>query len=242
MPAPAIGVRPGVQPGPSAQIDWSHPLSQGLVCYFLLNGRAPVDLVGGVTLTLTAAASISPLGLVCTSNNANASVTTPTHLRLSQLMSIGCGFLRAASTASNGAGLFGTTYTNTDTTPYVGAMFDTASNTKLGFSANSNGSAAPGATGGPDVRVGYNVALGRVEVGASNINQIRLNDATTANSASRNNPPAYAADSKLYVGSYPPVTNRNPQAIVQWAAIWSRIVTDAEYAMLRADPYCFLRY
>ena len=57
MSAPAIGLRPRWAPGPSAVIDWSHPLAQGLRHCIRPIGAKVVDLVTGRDLTVDTAAT-----------------------------------------------------------------------------------------------------------------------------------------------------------------------------------------
>jgi hypothetical protein len=78
MAAPAIGVRPRWAPGPSAKINWSHPLSQGLIgC--ILPGQSYRDLVYGVqgTAAGTTNFAASPFGQ---SARATTGATDTNHL------------------------------------------------------------------------------------------------------------------------------------------------------------------
>lgn len=240
MSAPTIARRasPAWVPPPTVRVDRSHPLGQGLVALFLCNSGAPRDLLTGLRLTPTAAALSTSNGLVAAANDAKASITTPGHLRLNQEFSFACGFMRLPGTPAGGSGLFGTTYTNADTSPYSGWMFDSQSSGVITLASNDGGSNASGVSSSNVASVGHNVATGVVEAGSVTV---MLNDGAPV-STGRGALPTLHANSLLFIGAYPVVNNRNPCVSVQWAAVWARKLTRADHAMLRVDPYCMLRF
>jgi hypothetical protein len=226
------------KPGRGRSIDPTNPLARGLVFFApLWDGAGPstYDLVSGTTLALAGsaawgAASQSALQVI---GAGAAQVIAPASLQLAGPMTIAVGW-HYASQQSNQGGLFGLSYTNSNTSPYYAAGFRLAGSFTaynlyhdIGGSLRTVGATAAIATGNDYV---FSASL------ASGLQSIYTNGVAGGSSAYSGSI-TYGTNSYLYIGNCNTVFGAyGTGGLVYWAAIWARTLSAAEHAAIGAGP------
>lgn len=224
------------------KLDFGHPLAQGLVGFFALNefgNQVVFDLLAGVAPSLAGGATWDSRsgrsGLLTNAAGALATVATPTRLQLQLPISI---VWRGAYLGGQDANafIFGSSYSNNDTNPYVcyNLDFDGSSNIRLGWNNGSTqtiNSAAP-ATG--------QLWLGGTLAAASQA--LYINDpftaAATASVAGASI--SYGATTQITFGGYAGVS-RNAAVLHEVGHVYNRVLSTAELAWLKAEPYSMIQ-
>lgn len=244
MAAPAIGRRARWAPGPSAKIDWSHPLAQGLKACLLPVPGGVVDLVTGTFVQGSPNAShvATEAGLALQSTSANSGV----RFRQSELGPVGQSFTwvgRRSGAGTNGAGLLCCSIYNGadgEGAPYLWGLDVNGSNVNF---VRSNGGSFPGyssAIAASSPTSGVNVITATLGGDAS---RGYLNGALTVTDAASTAPAlgAGGVSMSLTIGQYTNVS-RTANAISNLGLWHWRPLSLAEHQMIYADPFCMLTH
>jgi hypothetical protein len=251
MPAPAIGLQPRVAPPIHAAVNYSHPLTAGMVGAWRPvsgnpSGIGAIDVVGGQHMTTAAAGPSLSAGAWgeewrADADNEGMTVTTGT---------AGPSSLQPPLTLA----WVGTKYSGEEQdAPFFGVLYNTAGDNpfccynfyweggghNLGFEWNASGSydfvdTGAALTNGPHVVVATMLPSG---AGGIVVYRDGLSVATDTGFATIN----YAASS--FVTFHVPWSISNLTAAVGsvLGVIWRRALSAGEVGMFTADPFCFLR-
>lgn len=239
MSAPAIGLRPGWAPGPNVTVDWSHPLAQGLVFFWLASARRDIvrDLVPA-TLAGTEVATRYGVGLRNTGDVATWSAGATADLNFTTAPFSVLGI--ASTSIVTGAAAYATV---------IGRGNYVAENNNQGyylqmrpfgdarpglslvaFNNNAAGSYANDNSGNNDYTSDVAYVLGGSNGPAGKNNYVNGQLTGSATQAT------VAATSSPLV-----ITTGSGNITSVMAAIWSRQLTPADFASLAADPFQMLR-
>ena len=242
MSAPAIGLRPRFSPGPDAEVDWSHPLAQGLLALHIPLVDQAIDLVGNANMTRSGSPSRGSgafgEGQYGGGALAGSEYTLPTDSRLRinapySIMWAG----HHVSTPTAAVPLYGVVHNRTDASPYL--CYALSVQPQLTLYQNRGGGlaqtvAASSATLGAHVYVGTNDLSGNVYV--------YDNGALAAsNTIGGGSSISYGSTSLISFGVQP-ATSRQTNSTSNIGAVWNRMLSANEVAQLAADPFCMLRY
>jgi len=233
MSAPALGVRKRFVPL-SASVDWSHPLSANLeFCGVPTLGldlakMRPATFVAASGQTYTSSAS--GFGATITASWANNQTTDLAFLSGPFSVAVGARLLNIdVRDVSFGRSLYSSESINQG---WVLQRRESSSITR-GFSFSSFGNNTSASYACSNLVTA--VAQTYVQVGRSNGSNLRENFVNGTRLATNSaNPNPLSTTEPLLIG-----TTSNVPTI---ALAWSRSLTDAEVAMLTADPFCLLRY
>jgi len=235
--------------GSIPRINWDHPLTVGLIgCYLpgVLRGYA---LVGpalsngnggagaqGITqdgASLKSTTSGSSRGLVA---------TAPSNFKT------WTGMTQYWRGVLNGncdpyCNLFGVSYTDSDTNPYIHLAIsgDSDGYARLRAFYNAGGSGVTGPSVDVTGRYGQVVSFATSALVGGLIN-FYVNGVPLGSPNSLTALPISSANSKVVLNQGIDAVNRSPNADCTAAYIWSRELTGVELKLLHDDPYCFLIY
>lgn len=231
----------------SVEIDWSHPLTRGLVAWF-----APhIDLVSGLTLTPGGGAGLGGFGgrpelaVLSQSGNARFAAIAPAQIKLQPPLTFALR-VRVLAAPDDNSSFAGVTVNNTLSSPYVSINIGQYYNGNVLAVAYNNGSTGyiVAKANSIDfdnlaypwvahlvVTIPYNAAPTLVVNGA----QVTLTGATAVTAL------AYTATAEVHVGETWTTEDRHPHAEVADFQIWNRAFSADEAKALYRDPYALLR-
>jgi hypothetical protein len=234
-------------PTVSVEIDWTHPLSNGLVaCYMPGSLRGAVDLtgIGPFLAPVSSAAVIGPTsygpGLVSDASAASiGSSAVPAAWKLATAGTI-FSALELTGTPVASTSVFGLAYNSSGTTPFNDYLLFFDSSTRLGFAYNHGGTSA-------SVQSLVAMGSGRHTAAAtftiSNTAPIVIyqDGAATFTGAWSGVSPSYAGGGYLQIGGDISVPTRILHGNTAISLIYNRVLSAAEIAALNIDPFCMLR-
>lgn len=218
----------------AVEIDWTHPLSQGLRAYVPLNesGGNPFDLVTRRPLTLGSAAwTTSPVGRALDVRSGGASHTLGSPITGWPYTLVGSGKRFSDNSFDICVGLGG----NAGYVAIVGGYV-----TRVGMQIRYNGNYREdyGAMYEWNATEGYTqlalVASGQTS--HSIYKAGRLIKASTLDAGSD-----FSGFTGFRIGGSDPGTASASDMFVSWGGAWARALTPDQLLWLSQDPYCFLR-
>lgn len=234
MPAPAIGVRPGFVPSPTAQVDWSHPLAQGLV-FCTMPGAARRDLVSGVLASQ--AGTVVHGGSRWGPTAQAVTGSTPTNW-----LDFGTGGSLGGST--NGSWTWVGRYVAAGAATPLIARWGSSNGFLTYVAGGTTYNAAVVAGGvqtiatGPSAATGDEVVITCVKDGTS----LRAWRNGTPGAAATCNAGTIASGDSLRMFNKTSDAGTAGTSGCALALVHARALSEAEIQMLAADPFCFLRY
>jgi hypothetical protein len=232
-----------VKPPLGSQIDWSHPLAEGLAACWLLNeqggnqafdlvGRLGIPLTGGATFGSASASNKTGYGLVMTGASALASATLPASLQLNGAISIVSKNVLISTPASY-AGIFG-------------AIISTSPNTCYFIQFNSTTGipvAATNQAGSQISAIGVSVASGRFQVAATfpvyapttRSMFYYYNGQYEATQSVPGSPIAYTPSPTVTFGQ------ANSGIICEFGLIYNTVLSPTSIAWLYEEPYAYIQ-
>lgn len=232
-------------PNGPVQLKDGHPLATGLVSLILCNewgSQTIYDHVSGTAIPFRASTSwgssaTQTAGVLTSVAGSGAEVVVPASLKLNfPITLVWKGTILGAAT--NSSNYFGVSANNTDAAPFscyrmgVGAAVYRAGFNISGTATNITSAVAP--TAGP-IWLASTYATGAQALYV----QDPITAAATTSVAGAT--VTYAASSVLSLGQYTGPAARNPNALHEVAYIYNRVLTNAELAWLKAEPYCMIQ-
>lgn len=223
-----------------AEVDYSHPLAQGLVSFYVPKLGLQDFGPAGVKLTPAsgwgAVVSSRGGGMKGATTSQYASVTTPTAQQIPLPLSVFWHGDPVATSTGNctyfGAGL------NSAASPFI-AWEVGASGTGLTAQYNINSAGAFGAISGGTMPTNKPFSLGMSVSGSAwRAFMSGRVDGTPAGGQSN---PSYTGTYSTTIGTYAGATTRVPGKITNAAGLWRRVLTDTEFAWLEAEPFAFFQ-
>lgn len=233
------------QPGPNAVVDWSNPVTRGLLCAYLPgaagNGSGPLrDLVGGTWISGagTPAPRITAMGRGISYPNSlsdyHDQIIGSSHRIATQppVSIMWAGEHLSGLTASPGAHLFGLDYAQGGGTPPFFACSLGTNNTNARFEWNDGSSARTLDAGA------FTKGVFTVYVAVHNGSTVTLymSGAAPVSTSSVTASIAYSATTDIMFGF---VAARQNAAASTLGAIWKRALNAQEANALLAEPYSF---
>lgn len=223
------------------KLDAGHPLAQGLVLALVINetgSQVINDAVGRNLLTKQGSPTWgsvagSGLGLSTTTGGAGFQVAAPSSVAMQPPLTIVWKGVYIGGAAAN-AGIFGVTFTNSDTSPFLAYSLEWDNGTpspRFAFNDGSFESVVPAIS----VAAGSSLWLAGVHTGS--LQFFYQQDPYTANTAAgqKTLPISYGSPI-LYLGGVSYVS-RTPAVFHEVAHIYNRALSSAELAWLKAEPY-----
>jgi len=239
-------VTPGRVPTLPVEIDWSHPLANGLVaCYVPGGARGIVDLAGnGPPLAMGSGAIVGPgsTGAALVNTAANAGASSSDVPGIWRLASAGTLFVSADFLASPSVGngiLWALNHTSVNVTPFVDySLFVTLPGGKSAFAWNSAGAANSLTSTTSAPTSGKHSLAASFVVGATI--SIYQDAVPVASGAWSGAGPSYSTPVAM-LGANISATTRISNTAISVALTYNRALSAAEIAILDADPFCMLR-
>jgi hypothetical protein len=242
--APAIGIRQRLRPPVATDIDREHPLAVGLISAHIGTGE---DLTGRYNLARYVTGGTGPLhadsafgagttrGTVSNGSGYEIAIGTTHPLCLQPpLTLVWVGSL--TSLESGNRILYGGCYNHAGTSPFLCAAISQVSTTHFAHFANSAGSFVQlSSAGGVDPTLGPHVVGITIASGERSIWVDGVRDQTSGTGITTIN---YGASSIFGFTDYNGV---GPGVVNVLGLAYNRVLTATEFAMLQADPFCFLR-
>lgn len=242
MAAPAIGVRRRWSPGPNVEIDWSHPLAQGIVLCVVASGGDVVRVdthgraTGNARTNLTATAG--PYGPAVRSNGGGEG--EPALFTYSRPLD---GVPYSTMVVANGDG--GSSVAQPMLTQHVG-MTGSFGVAGAGWRAQTSAGVithAASVTSFGAITMTTTTGLNEWFVGSMSWSpssfRTFVGGALVASSTDARSSSAGLQARVLHDGN--PFDSVSPAGMVTAACWWDRALSNAEHAALGADPFCFLR-
>jgi len=238
MAAPTIGRRPRWNPGPTASVDWSHPISLGLKSYVLPSHS--VDLVRGlVTTSGNPARAATPYGQGLTLDGVDdyVDIGRPIGAGAWTLFAL----VKLASTVNGfGPAIIGERYTssNSNVAYNLGlapATSSSPSNLATGY-FNGGWSNAVGSA----LTVGAWTSCAGTFAGSAGLLSLYVDGLRVATNTGSGTDPAPNENTNIGRRHDATGTSLFPGDIAV-AAIWNRALPAVEVAALYADPFVLLR-
>lgn len=238
MAAPTIGRRLAWSPPVGAVVDWSHPLSAGLVLMSYSAGNAMIDAVRGATAPGFGAVGT---GFGRGSRYTGSQTSTSSFpVRMDTASQMTFRWLGSWDAFASGDKLA--------LSAPGGVLLDPDSSTggtaaiKFGFGAVNTGTNSTKSytrwTAGRVVHIAasnnFSTTNGHTAYFNGNLWTPSSTDSTPATTGT-------VADDSLYIMSNGGASLKATGTVVS-IAIWRRVLTAAEHAQLAADPFCMLRY
>lgn len=228
------------KPPAGTPIDFSHPLARGLVLAFPFNQYhgAPVDSVRGLRLTPKGQLNDTlrwgqGAGFINAANTNGAEATCPDYAKLAMPITIVWqGLKLGLPTAGSNAGIFGVSFDNANTTPFLSYSFIYNSTTSV-YLYGGNG-ATQSASSGTLPANGPLWLAATIENGRQ---ALYVNTAATpAGTGTGTTAITYSSTSLVYVGNYTNIV-RNSNTRSDLGYIWNRALTLSELQWIEAEPY-----
>lgn len=236
------------KPGRGAVIDWSNPLSQGLVHYYPLNegaGNVAYDLCRNLNLSAAGFGSNpvwsgGPKGsaIACVYQGAGFVAALPAAQQISWPITIAWGFRLGTSYPDQYSGTFGIIINTTNASPYfVTSALPTTGTGTVVYAYDQSGHEQNTGT--------MNWALGADHVCSFSVkdgSQVGYFDGQQIVSvtASGIGTPTYGSGASLAIGNFSGI-NRNSHTLYYWAAVWNRILDPSEHSALYSNPWQIVR-
>jgi hypothetical protein len=242
--APAIGIRQRLRPPVATDIDWEHPLAVGLISAHIGTGE---DLTGRYNLSRINSGGTGPghadsafgqgttRGTVSNTNGFEIVIGTTHPLCLQPpLTLVWVGSL--TSLESGNRILYGGCFNHSGSSPFLCAAIAQVSTTHFAHFANSaNTFVQLSSAGGVDPTLGPHVVGITI---ASNERSLWVDGTRDQTSGTGITTITYGANSIFGFTDYNGV---GPGCVNVLGLAYNRVLTAGEFAMLQADPFCFLR-
>jgi hypothetical protein len=242
--APAIGLRPRFRPSPSARVDWSHPLAQGLVSAHIGTGE---DLTGRYNLSRYVNGGTGPVhaasqygagttrGSLGNAAGYEIAIGTTHPLALQPPLTIvWVGSL--TSLESGNRCLYGSAYEHAAGAVFLCAMVGQVSSTRFAHFANSAGTFVQlSSVSGVDPTVGSHVVGITISAAGRGLYVDGVLDQSSGTSLTTIN---YTAGSVFGFTEYNSVV---PGVVNVLGLAYQRVLNAADFITLNADPFCMLR-
>ena len=231
-----LGTRWKIKPPLGYEIDWQHPLAQGLQFFAPLwegSGPPAYDLVTGTAALDERRSELERGRIVDGAGIPGGQRLRPGHgalpaLRFGLPGSIALGFRPLAAPGNNNAMLFGTTYASTLTSPYYGMAFQYGNSlTNVALEVGLSGSLVP-INSSAAVAYGQDCVLSASVASGS---QLLYQNGFQAAAGTSAGTLGYGSNPWIVVGNSS-LFNRNPNILAYWGAMWNRTLAPAEHAAL----------
>lgn len=228
------------KPPLGSQINWSHPLSKGLVGCWLMNegGGNPVNLVTRDAFVVNQATWVNTkrgagMRVASDTSSPGLSLVASNDFKKNNVTIVWFGSYFSIVGGVPNTRLFSVDYDNANSAPYISYGFLRSADYTIGFGWN-NGSYQSYVTG--DI-VSYNKPIMAVlAIGSKADSYI---DGVLKNSSSAVGNISYSATTRILVGnnsSIPVLTNSD----IYYGLIYSRALSPSEIQQLYIEPYCFI--
>jgi hypothetical protein len=230
------------QPAYTATIDWSNPITQGLVGAFCpTSGNYNiVDPELKLTSNIAIARKINNFGLAWSQQAGTAQLralvaSTPFTTSTAGYTCFWAGQILGANIGTADSFLIGVSYATTDVSPYVsyglcsgnGTGSPTGVYARVGYVAGSIPTTIPVVTGA------YNTYGASFDLAG---NAITYNNGILFSTYTQPLP-TFSAGSTLSISGYYPVSTRSPNVAPALALVFNRVLSVAEHASLAANPW-----
>ena len=239
---------PGRVPTQPVEIDWSHPLANGLIaCYVPGGARGAVDLTGiGPLVAIRSGSSIAPssygaaLGSFATSPGAFTG-TIPSAWKLTTGGTI-FSAIELTGTPVASSTIFGLAYNSAGTSPFNDYVLSFNGSAQPNFSYNHGGTFASVQSTGASLGVGRHTVAGSFVVALGGAIAIYQDGAVVKTGTwAAAPPPSYTGGGYLQIAGDNSVTSRIINGSTAISLIYNRPLSAAEVAALDRDPFCMLR-
>lgn len=235
------------QPFERVVVNWAHPLAAGLVaCYLPTPWHGIFNLAGrGSDLMLRSASAFVPcsagIGLISTAANQGATVTAGDFVKNSDRVSL---FWFGASFGSSNSNttLIGIEDNNADATPFFSAAL-WVSGTGLVVACNTGLSyrnLTVASQWGTGMALQRPMAYGGTIDAVTGEFRLYTNGAQVGASSFETGTIRYTSTSPVDFCAYTAIASRFINGVGVLGAIWHRVLTPAENALLAANPFAFL--
>jgi hypothetical protein len=234
----SFGTRWPQKPPVGTRLDFENPLCNGLQWFYALNentGGVINDGIGRLPLIPTGFGAANPwgatsggVGLNCDATGYGAQATLPTALQLQPPITLAFGFRKLGTPTAN-SGICGLLINNTATSPYGFEVY-------WGSSTSFYLGAGDGVTFNTD-NAFYTPTTGVdavFAVSSTSAAQSMYVNGLLLTTATLGYLPTYTATSLFYLGNFVPIS-QNSNTLFYWAAVWNRILSAAEHALLGSN-------
>lgn len=235
------------KPPIGAQIDWGHPLARKMIACLLINesgGNNIVDLCRGLKLTFANSTtswdrSYKGIGIRHDANGEGANVLAPSYLKIDATISeytIMWGGIPLGATPNGQAEIFGISYDNAASPPYLCMMVGIKNDSSGWFGDNEFGSLWYTDMNAGTIGFGRYGTLAYTHKGAFANCYLngKLGSLVSKWGAT------YSATSYFSIGDFKNF-NKNTNALSLYGYIWERKLSQKEILQIHASPYCFLK-
>jgi len=231
------------KPPVGMQLDWSNPLTNGLVWFVPFNeaNGAPRELVTRVPLVVVGtswgigAIPQAGQGIVCNGTGAGLSATIPASVQVGYPQSLVCAFRWLGTNPTANSNIFCNTTASSGGTDAARLIWAAGNNT-LSIRTNNIGSVSTGIalTSGLDyiVAVSYGTATQTAWIFTPTLGM-----QTFTNTATNTTAPSWTATATVSIGQQLGGTGRNSYIQFYWGGVISRAITVVDASAWASNPW-----